>query len=54
MNVLGVCTPKMEFIYILPDWEGFAHEERALLLRDALSRPRGLKVPEGDCRYEIH
>jgi len=45
MNVLGVCTPNMEFIYILLGWEGSAHNGRAL--RDAISRPNGLKVPQG-------
>ena len=45
MNVLGVCNPSMEFIYVLPGWEGSAHDGR--VLRDAISRPNGLKVPEG-------
>ena len=46
MNVLGACTPNMEFIYILPGWEGSAHDGR--VLRDALSKPNGLKVPQGN------
>ena len=46
MNVLGVCNPNMEFIYVLPGWEGSAHDGR--VLRDAISRPGGLKVPEGN------
>ena len=46
MNVLGVCTPNMEFIYILHGWEGYAHDGR--VLRDAMFRPRGLKVPKGN------
>ena len=46
MNVLGACTPNMEFIYVLPGWEGSAHDGR--VLRDALSRPNGLKVPQGN------
>ena len=46
MNVLGVCTPNMEFIYILPGWEGSAHDGRVLC--DAISRPHGLKVPKGN------
>ena len=45
MNVLGVCSPHMEFIYVLPGWEGSAHDVR--VLRDAISRPNGLKVPKG-------
>jgi len=46
MNVLGACTPNMEFTYVLPGWEGSAHDGRVLL--DALSRPNGLKVPQGN------
>ncbi|WOG87849.1 hypothetical protein DCAR_0207081 [Daucus carota subsp. sativus] len=34
----------MEFIYVLPGWEGSAHDVR--VLRDAISRPYGLKVPK--------
>ena len=45
MNVLGECSPEMEFIYVLPCWEGSAHGGR--ILRDAISRPNGLKVPRG-------
>ncbi|CAN1316275.1 hypothetical protein LINPERPRIM_LOCUS30013 [Linum perenne] len=45
INILGVCTPKLEFIYCLSGWEGSAHDGR--VLRDALARPNGLKVPEG-------
>ncbi|XP_057530513.1 uncharacterized protein LOC130808954 [Amaranthus tricolor] len=45
MNVLGVCSPEMEFIYVLPGWEGSAHDGR--ILRDAIPRPNGLKVPKG-------
>ncbi|CAN1121061.1 Putative nuclease HARBI1 [Linum perenne] len=45
INVLGVCNPVGEFIYCLAGWEGSAHDAR--VLRDALSRPNGLKVPTG-------
>ncbi|CAN0858457.1 hypothetical protein LINGRAHAP2_LOCUS7260, partial [Linum grandiflorum] len=45
MSVLGVCNPNMDFIYCLSGWEGSAHDGR--VLRDALSRPNGLKVPTG-------
>ncbi|XP_074303342.1 uncharacterized protein LOC141637813 [Silene latifolia] len=44
-NVLGVCSVEMEFIYVLLGWEGSAHDGR--ILRDAISRPNGLKVPKG-------
>ncbi|KAL7242858.1 hypothetical protein ACSBR1_015286 [Camellia fascicularis] len=45
-NVLGVCSQDMQFIYVLPGWEGFASDSR--VLRDAVSRPNGLKVPTED------
>jgi hypothetical protein len=45
-NVLGVCAPDMQFIYMLPGWEGSAHDGR--VLRDAISRPNGLHVPQGE------
>ncbi|XP_028097428.1 uncharacterized protein LOC114297232 [Camellia sinensis] len=44
-NVLGVCSQDMQFIYVLPGWEGSASDSR--ILRDAVSRPNGLKVPTG-------
>ncbi|KAG6526690.1 hypothetical protein ZIOFF_016691 [Zingiber officinale] len=40
----------MQFIYVLPGWEGSAHDCR--VLRDAISRPTGLKVPQG-CYYLV-
>uniref|UniRef100_A0A8I7B8M3 DDE Tnp4 domain-containing protein n=1 Tax=Hordeum vulgare subsp. vulgare TaxID=112509 RepID=A0A8I7B8M3_HORVV len=43
-NVLGVCAPNMQFIYILPGWEGSAHDGR--VLRDAISTKNGLRVLE--------
>ncbi|KAG6532740.1 hypothetical protein ZIOFF_006590 [Zingiber officinale] len=49
-NVLGVCSPNMQFIYVLPGWEGSAHDGR--VLRDAISRSTGLKVPQG-CYYLV-
>ncbi|XP_042050712.1 protein ALP1-like isoform X1 [Salvia splendens] len=47
-NTLAVCDPKLRFIYLLPGWEGSAGDSR--ILRDAVSRPLGLKVPKG-CYY---
>ena len=44
-NVLGVCSQVMEFIFVLPGWEGSAADSR--VLHDAISRPHGLRVPEG-------
>ncbi|XP_027169686.1 protein ALP1-like [Coffea eugenioides] len=49
-NVLGVCSPNMRFIYVLPGWEGSAHDGR--VLRNAISRPNGLRVPQG-CYYLV-
>ncbi|KAJ8749125.1 hypothetical protein K2173_013732 [Erythroxylum novogranatense] len=49
-NVLGVCCPNMQFIYVLPGWEGSTHDGR--VLRDAINRPDGLKVPRG-CYYLV-
>ncbi|TYK24317.1 putative nuclease HARBI1 [Cucumis melo var. makuwa] len=34
-----------DFVYVLADWEGSAADSR--ILRDAISRPNGLKVPKG-------
>ncbi|CAI9104650.1 OLC1v1003367C1 [Oldenlandia corymbosa var. corymbosa] len=42
-KLLGVCCPNMQFIYVLSGWEGSAHDGR--VLRDAIHRPNGLKVP---------
>ncbi|CAN1126641.1 hypothetical protein LINPERPRIM_LOCUS5851 [Linum perenne] len=49
INILGVCTPKLEFIYCLSGWERSARDGR--VLRDALARPNGLKVLEGKKKY---
>ncbi|KAF5936544.1 hypothetical protein HYC85_024050 [Camellia sinensis] len=44
-NVLDVCSQDMQFMYVLPGWEGSASDSR--VLRDASSRPNGFKVPTG-------
>ncbi|XP_041993768.1 uncharacterized protein LOC121744329 [Salvia splendens] len=44
-NTLAVCDQHLRFIYVLPGWEGSAGDSR--ILRDAVSRPLGLQVPEG-------
>ncbi|KAG6492893.1 hypothetical protein ZIOFF_047863 [Zingiber officinale] len=44
-NVLGVCIPNMQFSYVLPGWEGSVADDR--VLRDAISRRNGLKIPQG-------
>ncbi|XP_073137433.1 uncharacterized protein [Henckelia pumila] len=48
INVLGVCDHNMNFIYALCGWEGSAADAR--VLRDAVTRSEGLKVPRG-CYY---
>lgn len=45
-NVLGVCARDMQFIFVLPGWEGSASDSR--VLRDAVTRPNGLRVPTGE------
>ncbi|XP_057775531.1 uncharacterized protein LOC130994506 [Salvia miltiorrhiza] len=45
-NVLGVCDRNLRFVYILSGWEGSAADSR--ILRDAINRPHGLKVPKGN------
>ncbi|MFQ6663786.1 hypothetical protein Gotur_031166, partial [Gossypium turneri] len=49
-NMLGVYTPNMHFVYVLPSWEGYVADGR--VLRDAISRRHGLKVPHG-CYYLV-
>ena len=42
-NMLGVCTPDMQFIYALLGWEGSFADGK--VLRDVINRKHGLKVP---------
>ncbi|KAH1064040.1 hypothetical protein J1N35_029027 [Gossypium stocksii] len=44
-NVLAAITFDLKFSYVLASWEGSAHDSRILI--DALSRPKGLRIPEG-------
>lgn len=44
-NVLVVCSSDLEFIYVLAEWEGSDVDSR--VLRDVISQPKGLKVPQG-------
>ncbi|KAK4383716.1 hypothetical protein Sango_2749900 [Sesamum angolense] len=46
VNVLGVCNPNMQFIFVLSGWEGSIADSR--ILRDAIHRPNGLRVPTGN------
>ncbi|XP_041992244.1 protein ALP1-like isoform X1 [Salvia splendens] len=45
-NTLAACDRYMRFTYVLPGWEGSAGDAR--ILRDAVNRPYGLKVPIGN------
>ncbi|KAL0320487.1 UNVERIFIED_CONTAM: hypothetical protein Sradi_5310200 [Sesamum radiatum] len=51
VNVLGVCNMNMQFIYVLTGWEGSAADSR--VLRDAVTRPHGLRVPTDPLELEI-
>ncbi|KAL6541945.1 hypothetical protein OROGR_011431 [Orobanche gracilis] len=44
-NVLAVCDRNEQFVYVLSGWEGSAADGR--VLKDAISRENGLKVPTG-------
>ncbi|KAK5793356.1 hypothetical protein PVK06_034499 [Gossypium arboreum] len=44
-NVLAAITFDLKFSYVLASWEGCAHDSR--ILSDTLSRPRGLRIPQG-------
>jgi len=45
-NVLAVVDFDLRFTYVLAGWEGSAHD--LTVLRDALQRPNGLRVPQGN------
>ncbi|KAG8379503.1 hypothetical protein BUALT_Bualt07G0095200 [Buddleja alternifolia] len=45
INLLGVVDRFCKFVYILPGWEGSAADAR--VLRNAINRPHGFKVPSG-------
>lgn len=45
MNLLASCSQDMQFIYVLTGWEGSAADSR--VLRDAMSRRNGLRIPHG-------
>lgn len=44
-NVLEASTRDIKFTFVFLGWEGSASDSR--VLRDALSRPSGLKIPSG-------
>ncbi|MFQ6643343.1 hypothetical protein Gotur_017485 [Gossypium turneri] len=43
--MLGVCTPDMHFVYILPGWEGSVAD--GSVIRYAINRRHGLKISHG-------
>lgn len=45
MNLLAACSKEMQYIYVLSGWEGSAADSR--VLRDAVSRRHGLRIPHG-------
>ncbi|KAL8532204.1 hypothetical protein ACS0TY_008704 [Phlomoides rotata] len=45
VNVLAVCDRNMNYVYVLTGWEGSAADSR--VLRDAVTRTSGLRVPHG-------
>ncbi|XP_058216881.1 uncharacterized protein LOC131327764 [Rhododendron vialii] len=45
INVLGVCTRDLKFVYVLSGWEGSATDSR--ILGNAMERPHGLRVSHG-------
>ncbi|KAL0345396.1 UNVERIFIED_CONTAM: putative nuclease HARBI1 [Sesamum radiatum] len=45
VNILGVCNPNMQFIYVLTGWEGSAADSR--VLQDAINPPIYLRIPVG-------
>ena len=50
-NVLATVDFDQKFTYVLAGWEGTAHD--ALVLRDALTREGGLRVPQGNTRTYV-
>ena len=44
-NVMAAVDFDMKFTYVLPGWEGSAHD--VLILADAIERNDGFVVPEG-------
>ena len=45
-NVMAAVDFDLRFTYVLAGWEGTTHD--AVVLRDALGRENGLRVPQGN------
>jgi hypothetical protein len=50
-NVMGVIDFDLRFTYVLAGWEVTSHD--VLVLRDALERQNGLRVPHGKILHEF-
>ena len=48
--MLGVCTLDLQFVYVLPSWEGSIADGR--VLRDVITRRQRVKVPYGKLSYD--
>ena len=48
--MLGLCTLDLHFVYVLLGWEGSVTDGK--VLRDAITRRHGLKVPNGKLSYD--
>lgn len=44
-NVLGVCLPDRQFIFVSPGWEGSIANGK--VLRDDIKKPHKQRVPQG-------
>jgi hypothetical protein len=44
-NVMAAVDFDLRFTFVLAGWEGTTHD--ALILRDALERQNGLRIPDG-------
>ncbi|GLT38205.1 hypothetical protein SLA2020_124690 [Shorea laevis] len=44
-NVLSVCSRNLQFVFVLPRWEGSASNSR--VFRNAIARENGLRIPVG-------
>ncbi|WOK92557.1 hypothetical protein Cni_G01248 [Canna indica] len=54
MNVLGVCSQNMQFIYILPGWEGSAADGYYYLCDARYTNGEGFLIPYRGQRYHLN
>jgi hypothetical protein len=48
-NVMAVVDFDLQFTFVMAGWEGISHD--ALILRDALERENGIRVPKGKLKF---